>query len=120
MKSTSSNFSPIERSCEGYEKDKTGRLARTLIWLKEKAIDHEGADSLGFMKRFTDDLLDVEFIKQFRAVAVIDRSFLDAELVKSFDIPDQNDDLELLVLGVDDLKNVYEGSYQRAIEELDH
>lgn len=40
LKSTKSVFCPIERSIEGYESDKTGRLARTLVWLKEKEIDH--------------------------------------------------------------------------------
>jgi len=119
LKSTSSPFSPIERSFEGYEKDKTGRLARTLVWLKEKAIDHEGAESVEFMKRFTDDLLDMEFVKQFRAVAVIDINYLDSELVKPFDLPDQSGDLELLVLGIDDLKETYQRSFDEAIVGMD-
>ncbi len=38
LKSTSSTFSPIEKSLEGYRLDKTGRLARTLVWLKEKRL----------------------------------------------------------------------------------
>ena len=120
LKSTKSSFSPIERSIEGYEKDKTGRLARTLVWLKEKAIDSEGAESLSYMQRFTDDHLKTEFKKQFRSVALIDRAFLDDELIKPFDLPDQSDDLEVLVLGIDDLKNVYQRSFQRATEEFDN
>jgi hypothetical protein len=120
LKSTSSTFSPIKSSLEGYEADRTGRLARTLTWLREKAIDHENAESLAFVKRFTDDLLNTEFKKRFRAVAIIDRNFLDAELIKSLDLPDQNDQFEVVVLGINDLKTVYQNSFQRAVVELDN
>ena len=36
VKSTNSDSGPIENSIKGYQNDKTGRLARTLVWLKEK------------------------------------------------------------------------------------
>ena len=44
-KATGSPSEPIKNSIKGYESDKTGRLARTLVWLKEKEIDHGNADS---------------------------------------------------------------------------
>jgi len=120
LKSTSSTFSPIKSSLEGYQADKTGRLARTLTWLKEKAIDHEGVESITFVKRFTDDLLNTEFQKRFRAVAIIDREFLDDELIKAVELPDKNDEFEVVVLGINDLKAVYQNSFQRALVELDN
>lgn len=117
LKSTVSTFSPIERSIEGYESDKTGRLARTLVWLKEKAIDHENAETIAFVSRFTDDLLDTSFKKRYRAVAVIDRDYLDDELLKSLNLPPQGDEFEVVVLAIKDLKDLYQRSFKRALAE---
>ncbi len=118
LKSTASAFSPIEKSIEGYESDKTGRLARTLVWLKEKAIDQESVDAIAYVSRFTDDLLETSFGKKYRAVVVIDLAFMDDELLKQLDLPAQNEEFEVIVLGIGDLKDLYERSYDRAVEEV--
>ncbi|WP_019215542.1 Hachiman antiphage defense system protein HamA [Legionella tunisiensis] len=118
VKSTQSKFSPIEKSIEGYCSDKTGRLARTLVWLKEKAIDEESPESIAYIKRFTDDLLDIEFKKNYRAVAVIDRNFLDQELQKSLALPEQNEEFEVIVIGIPNLKQLYEQIFFRAVSEV--
>ncbi|GJM05807.1 MAG: hypothetical protein DHS20C09_18030 [marine bacterium B5-7] len=118
LKSTNSTFSPIESSIVGYKSDKTGRLARTLVWLKEKEIDHGNLESIAFIERFTDEHLDTEYSKYFRAVAIIDRSFIDAELSKVLELPDQNDEFEIIVLGISDLKVLYERTYERAVAEV--
>jgi len=117
-KATGSNSEPIENSIKGYEADKTGRMARTLVWLKEKAIDHENKNSISFIKRFTDDHLKTGFNKKYRAVAIIDRNYLDNELIKSLDLPAQNDEFEIIVLGINNLKDLYEQSFSRAINEV--
>lgn len=118
LKSTRSAFSPIENSIKGYESDKTGRLARTLVWLKEKAIDHENAESIDFVKRFTDESLNTSFRKRFRAVAVIERDYLDSELVKELNLPPQSDDFEVIVLGVNSLKDTYEYCFANTVNEI--
>ncbi len=116
-KATGSNSEPIENSIKGYESDKTGRMGRTLLWLREKAIDHENADSIAFIERFTNELLDTKFSKKYRAIAIIDCDYLDDELVKSLDLPEQNDEFEIIVLGIHNLKSIYENSFSRAISE---
>lgn len=118
LKSTRTKFSPIEKSIEGYQLDKTGRLARTLIWLKEKAIDHGNEGTIAFVSRFTDDALNVSFEKKYRAVAVIDLNFLNDELLKSLDLPPQSDEFEVVILGISDLKTLYETSFSRAVDEV--
>lgn len=119
QKSTKSTFCPISDALEGFHSDKTGRLARTLTWLKEKAIDGENSGQIQFIKRFTDaEGLSVEYSKQFKAVAVIDRSLLDAEVIKKIDLPDQDESFEVLVFGIDELKKLYEKIFQRAQTEL--
>ena len=118
LKSTKSTFSPIEKSIEGCESDKTGRLARTLVWLKEKEIDHGSADSIAFVKRFTDEHLETEYSKYFRAVAIIDRAFLNEELSKKIDLPIQSEEFEIVVLGISNLKDLYERIFTRAVKEV--
>ena len=118
MKSTQSVHSPIKSSIDGYVSDKTGRLARTLVWLKEKEINHGNADSIAFVERFTDKHLDTEYSKYFRAVAIIDRAFIDDELSKALELPDQNEEFEIIVLGISNLKDLYERTFGRAVEEV--
>jgi uncharacterized protein DUF1837 len=117
-KATHSTFRPIEKSIQGYVDDKTGRLARTLVWLKEKAIDNEDSEYLKFITRFADDLVDIEFSKKYRAVAIIDTEYLDDELVQLIDLPVQGEEFEVIVLGITDLKKVYERSFSRAVGEV--
>ena len=120
LKSTKSTFSPIEKSIEGYNLDKTGRLARTLVWLKEKEIEYGDAKSVAYITRFSDDLLDTAFNKYYRAVVIIDREYIDEELDKLLDLPAQSDEFEIIVLGISDLKALYEKSFEHAIAEVTH
>lgn len=118
VKSTNSDSRPIEKSIEGYESDKTGRLARTLVWLKEKAIDHENPEAIAYIKRFTDDHLNTAFKKNYKAVAIIDRSFLDEEITRALTLPPQNEEFEVIVIGINSLKDLYERSFSRAVSEV--
>ncbi|MBL4783837.1 MAG: hypothetical protein JKY49_00255, partial [Cohaesibacteraceae bacterium] len=113
-------YRPIANAIKGYEADKTGRLARTLSWLREKAIENEDAESIAFVERFTKSNLGTSFRKNYRAVVVIDRALLDAELVEKLHIPPQNEEFEVVVLGVDDLKPLYETCFSRAVSELEN
>lgn len=114
----SSSFFPIEKSIEGFEQDRTGRLARTLAWLKEKAIDQESVKNIKFIKRFTSDHLSDEYKKHFKAVAIVDRKLLDEELTRQLKLPQQNESFEVIVLGIDQLKTLYETVYSRAQIEV--
>ena len=82
QKATPSNtYIPIVDAIEGYEKDKTGRLGRTLVWLREKAIDQDSQEDIKFLDRFTVDPT-IEYLKKFKAVAIIDRALLDEEITR--------------------------------------
>lgn len=115
LKSTVSQFSPIEKSIEGYCSDKTGRLARTLVWLREKAIDHGSAEEIANITRFTGDNLNTGYKKLYKAVAIVDRNYMNDELKKSLDLPPQTEEFEVIVIGIKDLKNQYENSFAKAI-----
>lgn len=117
QKSTNSTFNPIKEAVDGFEKDRTGRLARTLVWLKEKALDQESRENLEFVKRFTDDL-SVEYLKHFKAVAVVDRALLDEEITQHISLPEQDSSFEVVVLGINELKTFYERVFARSPSEV--
>ncbi|MCK9419612.1 MAG: DUF1837 domain-containing protein [Nitrospirae bacterium] len=53
QKATPGTFDPISKALEGYTEDNMGRLARTLAWLREKAIDQESRPAIDYITRFT-------------------------------------------------------------------
>lgn len=116
----SNNYRPIANAIDGYEADRTGRLSRTLTWLREKAIEFENSDSIALIERFTKSNIEVTFKKKYRAVIVIDRNLLDEELQVNLDIPPQNDEFEVVVLGITELKPLYESCFSKALSELDN
>jgi len=116
QKSTKGKFAPIAAAIDGLEQDHTGRLARTLAWLREKAIDHGTKDEVAFIERFTHDL-SVTYAKHYKAVAIIDLELLDDEL-KRKPCPAVNGAFEVVVIGIKDLKTFYEVVFNRAIKEV--
>jgi len=117
QKATASSFIPIAKAMEGFEKDRTGRLARTLLWLREKAIDSGSISMIEYLQRFV-RANPVSFFKYYKAVAIIDREILDAELSRPLALPEQNANFEVVVLGINRLYEMYNKVYQRAIREV--
>jgi len=106
-KSTDGNSTPIASAIADSEKDRLGRLAKTLAWLRERAlIEDLGTTSLALIERFlkTDDHPPAG--KKFCAVAVVCTSILDAELA---DVPeDVPGDCTVAVIAIPELKERYE------------
>jgi hypothetical protein len=118
VKSTSSKtYRPIANALEGYESDRTGRLAKTLAWLREKAIESDTAESIKFIERFSKDQIKVPYQRRHRAIAIIDLGFLDAELIEAVSVPTNDSAFKIVVMGVDELKALYEECFKRAISE---
>jgi len=113
----SKTYFPIQKAVESLSEDSTGRLARALSWLREKAIDHERTPDIAFLDRFTIDLR-VEYAKYFKAVAIVDRKLLDDELTRKLDLPTQDASFEVVVLGIGDLQRLYESVFSRAVKEV--
>ena len=117
-KATPSNsYHPLEKAIEGYKSDKTGRLARTMAWLREKAIEGDIGADIAYINRFTLGATSTTFLKMHKAIAIVDFNFLNEELVKQLEIPPQNDEFELLAIGISDLKALYEECFFRAASE---
>lgn len=119
QRATRSDSDPIKSAVEGSNKDSVGRLARTLTWLKEQAIDKENREAIDFISRFTlTDSSSIQYVKKFKAVAVIDRTLLDEEITKALQLPAQNEAFEVIALGIENLKSLYEKVFQRAAAEI--
>lgn len=116
QKSTKGSFTPIADAITGLTIDQTGRLARTLAWLREKAIDQGSKSDIAMIERFTHQLA-VTYAKHYKAVAIIDRDLLDDEL-KRQPVPATNNSFEVVVIGIKDLKTFYETVFGRAVKEV--
>lgn len=106
-KSTAGNSSPISSAVADCEKDRTSRLAKTLVWLKERALHNDlGTTSIAHLERFINATDHPEAQKHFRAVAVVCANLVDDELV---DAPDEEPaDYTVVVISVPNLKQHYE------------
>jgi hypothetical protein len=109
-KSTDGDSTPIASAIADCEKDRVGRLAKTLVWLKERAIGEDlGSTSIAHIDRFIEATDHPPAQKQFRAVAVICSTLLDGELASAPDVGSA--DYTLLVMAVPDLKQRYEALF---------
>lgn len=106
-KSTNGDSTPISSAIADCEKDRTSRLAKTLVWLKERALHEDlGTTTVAHIERFTKATDHPEAQKQFRAVAVVCASLVDDELA---DAPEEEPtDHTVVVIAVPDLKQRYE------------
>lgn len=106
-KSTAGNSSPIRSAIADCEKDRTGRLAKTLVWLRERALHEDlGTTTINHLERFINAIDHPEARKRFRAVAVVCTSLVDQELVHA---PQQQpSDYSVVVIAVPNLKQQYE------------
>lgn len=116
-KSTNGNSTPIQSAIEDCNKDRTSRLAKTLVWLKERAITEDlGAITIQHLERFINATDHPVHTRRFRAVAVVCASLLDQELQAA---PTQASyDYEVVVISVPQLKQVYEAAFKAAHQSV--
>lgn len=113
-KSTAGDSSPISSAVADSEKDRTSRLAKTLVWLKERALNENlGTTTIAHLERFTKATDHPEAQKQFRAVAVVCASLVDDELA---DAPvEKPTHHTVVVIAVPDLKQRYEDVFDAVL-----
>ncbi|MCL5734828.1 MAG: DUF1837 domain-containing protein [Actinobacteria bacterium] len=106
-KSTAGVSSPVRAAIADCEKDRISRLAKTLVWLKERALVEDlGTTTIDLLDRFIRATDHPPALKQFRAVAVVCASLVDEELE---DAPDEEpQDYAVVVIAVPELKQRYE------------
>lgn len=117
-KSTKGTWTPIEAAIADSKKDQAGRLAKTLVWLRERALDSDlGTVSIDHLNRFIQAVDHPPASRVFRAVAVICSSLLDAETKDLKVLP--SDECALIVISVPDLKSNYEELYDAVVSSVE-
>ena len=106
-KATAGNFVPIAAAIEGSQKDRTSRLGRTLVWLRERALLQDiGEVTVDQLNRFINATEFPPCIREFHAIAVICSNLVEAELANLVPatIPDG---CAVAVISVPNLQNTY-------------
>ena len=111
-KATGGAFDPIADAIEGMEKDRTSRLARTLVWLRERAIaDDIGAVTIPQLERFIHATGHPPYNRHFNAIAVICTSLVHG-ILDGFTPPTLPDNCALIVMDVPDLYHTYSAVFE--------
>lgn len=112
-KSTNGDSDPITSAIADSSKDRTSRLARTLVWLRERALSESLGDvTIKHLERFINATSHPAATKHFRAVAVICGSLVDGELRNAPTAP--NATCTLVVISVPDLHTTYTSVFEAA------
>jgi Cap4 SAVED domain len=113
-KSTKKVSSPVTEAIADCEKDRTTRLAKTLVWLHELALGEDlGSTKVAHLERFINATDHPPAKKRFRAVVVVSANLVDDELE---DAPDETPaDYTVVVISVPDLKGIYEAVFDAAL-----
>lgn len=106
VKSTDGSSTPIKKAVEDSAKDRTSRLARTLMWLRERALNEDlGSTQLAHLERFINATKHPPATREFNAVAVICSALVEGELGS---VPAQTlAGSSVVVISVPNLKDVY-------------
>ncbi len=112
-KATASATTPIADAIADCTKDRVGRLASTLVWLRERAMTEDLGDvDMALLNRFIDAIDSPSAAKRYRAVAVVCNTLLDAELATA--PSESGTDFTLVVIAVPDLRATYTAVFAAA------
>ncbi|RNM12225.1 DUF1837 domain-containing protein [Nocardioides pocheonensis] len=115
-KSTNGSSTPVADAIADSRKDRESRLAKTLLWLKERAIlGHLGTVQLDHIERFVKATDHPQATYEFRAVVVLSSELVDAELA-GVTVPHLGE-CTLVVISVPDLKANYEKLFEVLLEK---
>lgn len=118
-KATSSTSNPILAAVDGIKKDYVSRLAKTLVWLRERyTVTESNLAKLEYLDRFINSQEEQygEYTKYFKAIAVVDASFLDNELSVDIEELKIGHNFDIIVISIDELKKAYETTYEKMKE----
>lgn len=112
-KATNGNSRPIADAIKDSGKDRTSRLGRTLVWLKERSLtDDLGEVTRDLLDRFLDSTKHPSPSKTFRAIAVVCGSLSAAELKRAPAKSPRN--CTLVVITIPELRSTYTAVFAAA------
>lgn len=108
---------PIESAITDCKKDRTSRLASTLVWLRERAMTTDLGDvDIPMLNRFIDAIDHAPIVKHYRAVAVVCNALVEDELLTAPAVADP--EFTLVVIAVPDLKTTYTAAFAAALASV--
>lgn len=109
-RATSASQLQFLNALSGAKKDKTSRLAKTLVWFREKAIRTGDGELLRKMKRFIDapESGNGPYLKEFKAVLVTDSTLQDEEITTFNQAAPDLDGIEVIVISIPDMRSFYD------------
>ena len=111
-KATAGNFAPIAAAIDGSQRDRTSRLSRTLVWLRERSLLQDiGTVTIPQLNRFINATEYPPHVRQYHAIVVICSNLVEAELATLVptNIPEG---CALAVISVPDLQNTYTAVFE--------
>lgn len=115
-KATKQTLNPVIEAIKGMKKDVVTRLANTLVWLKDKAIQEGNIEGVNKLKKLLDPVFYGNYEKKFKAIAIIDKDLFIEPLHTQEDIADLNFDFELIAIVIPNLKKNYETIFEKILE----
>jgi hypothetical protein len=113
-KATPGSWAPLGAAVTGMNKDRTSRLSKTLVWLRERAISADiGAVTITQLDRFIHATEFPPYRRRFSAIGVICSDLVDHEL-EGFAPPTLPADCALIVIDVPHLRETYTAVYEAA------
>ena len=114
-KSTNGPFRPVARAIEDCVRDRTSRLSRTLVWLRERALLSDAVDTdVAILNRFIQADAYPAATKEYNAVAVVCADLLQDALE---DVPAENDpSYSVIVITVPQLHRVYNAVFAAVVD----
>lgn len=110
-KATRSDYDPIKKAIEGCVTDRIKRLAKTLVWLRDRAIGEDlGNVHIDQLNRFINATDYPPAIKRFHAVAVICSNLVENELSNA--PSSAAADYTLIIIAVPNLHTVYTAVFE--------
>ncbi len=112
-KATCGDTTPIQSAIADCKKDRTSRLASTLVWLRERAMTTDLGDvDIQMLNRFINAVDHFPMVKRYRAVAVICNALVENELLAAPAVADP--EFTLVVIAVPELKTTYTAAFAAA------
>ena len=116
-KSTKGKFKPISKAISDSQKDRTSRLAKTMVWLRERAIGEDLEDvSIEHLNRFIQATDHPTFRKSHYALAVICEDLVEEELQADPPVVPAGNHFVLIV--IPKLKEVYTAAFDAAASSV--
>lgn len=115
MKAVHSNNHRIQKAIDDASKDKLSRLSKTLNWLEEKYAKQGKVGPRKIVQRFNDPATHGNYQKQYKAIAILDRTLEAGETAKAVTNPHG---IVVIVFSIQELKKAYEDTRTNIINSV--